>query len=185
MSTLEVKAIQAPTGYDLQMPAGHILQVVSSTFTGRANGTQTTPTKAHADCGVNITPISTSSKILITVHAHMSSSGNKHSTLHLYRDSSELSGAIGSETGGNIRSATGTGYHSSSDLSSHHNLVIRAISTQFLDSPSSTSSLEYSYRVRSRESGYEWTLNRPTSSSTTDNAIMAPISTITLMEVAG
>ena len=31
MSTLEVKAIQAPTGYDLQMPAGHILQVVNLT----------------------------------------------------------------------------------------------------------------------------------------------------------
>ena len=30
MSTLEVKAIQAPTGYDLQMPAGHIVQVVST-----------------------------------------------------------------------------------------------------------------------------------------------------------
>ncbi len=32
MSTLEVKAIQAPTGYDLDMPAGHIVQVVSSTL---------------------------------------------------------------------------------------------------------------------------------------------------------
>ena len=27
MSTLEVKAIQAPSGFDLQMPAGHIVQV--------------------------------------------------------------------------------------------------------------------------------------------------------------
>jgi len=185
MSTLEVKAIQAPSGFDLQMPAGHILQTVSSTFTGTATGTQTTPTKAHADCGVNITPISTSSKILITVHAHMSSNGNKHATLHLYRDSSELSGAIGSETGGHIRSATGTGYHSSSDLPNHHTIEQRAISTQFLDSPSSTSSLEYSYRVRARTSGSDWTLNRAYSTSTTDDALMAPISTITIMEIAG
>ena len=28
MSTLEVKAIQAPSGFDLDMPAGHIVQVV-------------------------------------------------------------------------------------------------------------------------------------------------------------
>ena len=30
MSTLEVKAIQAPTGYDLQMPAGAYLQVLQN-----------------------------------------------------------------------------------------------------------------------------------------------------------
>ena len=29
MSTLEVKAIQAPSGFDLDMPAGHIVQVKS------------------------------------------------------------------------------------------------------------------------------------------------------------
>ena len=27
MSTLEVKGIQAPAGFDLDMPAGHIIQV--------------------------------------------------------------------------------------------------------------------------------------------------------------
>ena len=35
MSTLEVKAIQAPSGYNLAMPAGHILQTVQAT-TGTA-----------------------------------------------------------------------------------------------------------------------------------------------------
>ena len=29
MSTLKVKGISAPTGYNLQMPAGHIVQVVN------------------------------------------------------------------------------------------------------------------------------------------------------------
>ena len=46
MSTLEVKAIQAPTGYDLVMPAGHILQVVhglSQTIV------TTTSNSAHAE----------------------------------------------------------------------------------------------------------------------------------------
>ena len=32
MSTLEVKAIQAPSGFDLQMPAGAVLQVVNMTY---------------------------------------------------------------------------------------------------------------------------------------------------------
>jgi hypothetical protein len=33
MSTLEVKGIQAPAGYKLAMPAGHILQVVTTQYT--------------------------------------------------------------------------------------------------------------------------------------------------------
>ena len=30
MSTLEVKGIQAPAGYNLAMPAGHIVQTVNT-----------------------------------------------------------------------------------------------------------------------------------------------------------
>ena len=39
MSTLEVKAIQAPTGFDLQMPAGHIVQTVQSTYATQTSST--------------------------------------------------------------------------------------------------------------------------------------------------
>ncbi len=184
MSTLEVKAIQAPSGFDLQMPAGHIVQVVSSTFTGTATGTQTTPTLPHADCSVSITPKKSTNKILITVHTHIMSNGNKHATVHLYKDSSELSGAKGASTAGNIRSATGSGYHSSSDLSLHGDLVMRPASMQFLDTAGSTSSIAYSFRARARSSGNNWFINRANSSSTSDDALMAPISTITVMEVA-
>ena len=41
MSTLEVKAIQAPSGFDLQMPAGHIMQVVSADYVTEGNSTST------------------------------------------------------------------------------------------------------------------------------------------------
>ena len=183
MSTLEVKAIQAPTGFDLDMPAGYIVQVVSSTFSGIATGTQTTPALPHADCSVSITPKKSTNKILISVHTHIISNGNKHATIHFYKDSSELSGAIGDATGGNIRSATGSGYHSSSDLPNHNDLVMRPASMQFLDTAGSTSSIAYSYRARARSSGNTWYINRAPKDSTTDDAIMAPISTITVMEV--
>ena len=63
------------------MPTGSVLQVASSTFTGTATGTQATPTLPHADCSVSITPTSSSSKILITVHSHIVSNRNKHLTL--------------------------------------------------------------------------------------------------------
>ena len=183
MSTLEVKAIQAPSGFELEMPTGHIVQVVSSTFSGIATGTQTTPTLPHADCSVSITPKKSTNKILISVHTHIISNGNKHATIHFYKDSSELSGAIGDATGGNIRSATGSGYHSSSDLPNHNDLVMRPASMQFLDTAGSTNSIAYSYRARSRSSGNTWYINRAAKDSLTDDAIMAPISTITIMEV--
>ena len=41
MSTLTVKSIAAPVGYDLQMPAGHILQVLSATKTDTFTTTST------------------------------------------------------------------------------------------------------------------------------------------------
>ena len=63
MSTLEVKAIQAPTGFDLQMPAGHIVQTVQSTY-----ATQTSSTSSSfvaTGLTASITPSSTANKILI------------------------------------------------------------------------------------------------------------------------
>ncbi len=66
MSTLEVKAIQAPTGYDLQMPAGHILQVVYAA--GSSSSVAVSPASSGFSDGpleISITPTSTSNKILV------------------------------------------------------------------------------------------------------------------------
>ena len=67
MSTLEVKAIQAPTGYDLQMPAGHILQVVEGSST---TDVTITSTGTWTDTGLTatITPKFNNSKILVIQH---------------------------------------------------------------------------------------------------------------------
>jgi len=66
MSTLEVKAIQAPTGYDLQMPAGHILQTVTQTYSTPTSINSTSFTSTGLT--KSITPTSTSSKILVIVN---------------------------------------------------------------------------------------------------------------------
>ena len=84
---------------------------------------------------------------------------------------------------GSAQMPTGSGYHSSSDLPNHAELVMRPASMQFLDTAGSTNSIAYSYRARSRSSGNSWYVNRAPKDSTTDDAIMAPISTITVMEV--
>ena len=65
MSTLTVKAIEAPTGYDLQMPAGATLQVVM----GEYSTTTTSTSGSTSDTGLSatITPKFNTSKILVLV----------------------------------------------------------------------------------------------------------------------
>ena len=64
MSTLKVKGISAPTGYDLQMPAGAILQVVRGTTSSNVDVSSNSP----QDLGLSatITPKFSNSKIYIT-----------------------------------------------------------------------------------------------------------------------
>ena len=54
MSTLEVKAIQAPTGYDLQMPAGHIVQVVQTTDSTNYSTTSTSYTQGPQSASITL-----------------------------------------------------------------------------------------------------------------------------------
>jgi len=63
MSTLEVKAIQAPSGFDLDMPAGHSVQVVA--FDTPTRTTTTSTSYVTANTGISFTPKFASSKILI------------------------------------------------------------------------------------------------------------------------
>jgi len=132
MSTLEVKAIAAPTGYDLQMPAGHILQTKQSgtfdtlTFTSTNTWTDTNMSLA-------ITPSTTSNKILISVtqplRVYGSSNAVQRGALRLLRGSTVIWNT--SEEKEQIQNR---------DAGTQHN----AFATIFqLDSPSTTSSVTY------------------------------------------
>jgi len=128
MSTLTVKAIEAPTGFDLVMPAGHILQVVSVT-----NGTQETTTDssnfvAHSGLVASITPSSTSSKIFVTTSfSYGTPTGTNNFNATIYRGSTNL---------GHSTAGFGTMFGGSSYVHGHTSL-------QILDSPSTTSSTTY------------------------------------------
>jgi len=86
MSTLEVKAIQAPSGYNLDMPTGHIIQVVKGT-----DSTQTSIASAstYVDIGLQaaITPKFSSSNILIFFNVGAKLHANDGYTVRLLRDS--------------------------------------------------------------------------------------------------
>ena len=66
MSTLEVKAIQAPSGFDLDMPAGHIVQVksVRGNFTGDISTSSTSYSELHTSLRNTFTPKFSNSTII-------------------------------------------------------------------------------------------------------------------------
>jgi hypothetical protein len=86
MSTLEVKAIAAPAGFNLDMPAGHIVQVVKAT-----DSTQTSIASAstYVDIGLQatITPKFSSSNILILFNVGAKLHSNDGYKLRILRGS--------------------------------------------------------------------------------------------------
>ena len=157
MSTLTVKAIAAPVGYDLAMPAGHILQVVQGS---NGDSVSTTSTSWVASTlTATITPSSTSSKILVHYSTNTYGADGAQGASTIYRDSTELTGHSNGCTYSWKDGARGFSPHIGS----------------WLDSPSSTSALVYKIYFRSVNTNQ---VDLPTEHDTT-------FSSITLMEVAG
>ena len=158
MSTLEVKAIQAPTGYDLDMPAGHIVQVVSASD---ATETETT-SSSYIDTTLTatITPKFASSKILVLVSQNgiSKAAGNGGVYGQLLRGSTVLA-VLG----------LNTAYTNTSE----QNRIGAGWSSSYLDSPSTTSATTYKTQFKA--------FNGVTAAVQASGAI----STITLLEVAG
>jgi hypothetical protein len=136
MSTLEVKAIQAPTGYDLQMPAGHIIQTVSADV-----GTYTTSTAqswVDTNSSLAITPKFASSKIIcqFTFGISMWGGARLYGGVQLVRNSTVISG--GATETINFR-----------DLYDDYEALI-PVAMNFVDSPNTTSSTTYKIQIYAR-----------------------------------
>jgi len=103
MSTLEVKAIQAPSGYNLQMPAGNIVQVVNVQTGADAAGTATISldnsipqkTEGVEVMTLAITPKSATNKLKIDVVCFASSTVANRIVGSLFQDSTANALAAG------------------------------------------------------------------------------------------
>ena len=148
---------------------GKIGQVVSTTKTDGFSTSSTSVTDVTG-LSVSITPTSTSSKVLILVDGNVSeSSQTSEGAMKLFRDSTEI-------CKGTNGSASNIGFdnmrrNSGSDES-------KKFAMNFLDSPSSTSSV--TYKIAVKVGGGTWYINRTGSS---DNSSL--VSTITVMEILG
>ena len=160
------------------LPAGSILQVVSTTKTDSFSASvgATPAVVAVTGLSATITPSSTSSKILVMVTSAINSTNSNFFKAVLYKDGSP-SGFIG-DTASN-RHRTSIGINGGVSASSETN-----VSLTFLDSPNTTSAITYDLRVGTTSFSDTVYVNR--SQTDTDvNSFSRSASSITLMEVAG
>ena len=165
-----------------KLPVGSVLQVVSTTKTDTASGSNLMSSGSWANVlQASITPTSSSSKILIIYSIEFGSSslsgGDSTVVARLVRGSTAI--CIG-DTGG-TRNRVTNGQRWPSGRTDFYG----TFSQNFLDSPATTSSTTYSVQLAVRGAGSgTWYCNRSSDDyDGTEGSRSA--STITLMEIAG
>jgi hypothetical protein len=152
--------------------SGTVLQVQSTTVTAQTASTSSSAWADITGLSVSITPKSSTSKVFVMVNMEVGGNGSADDTHYgLYRDSTIL----GQGSGGS-NNATMV-YRFNYDGAGYQTYQIANLSTNYLDSPASTSSLTYKMRWWTRVGTIY--LNRRG-----DTAVGAS-STITVMEIAG
>ena len=153
---------------------GKVLQVVSTTKTDTFSHQAETAVDITG-MTATITPATTSSKILIMVHLALGSSGGlANQSIQLFRDSTQI--ALGDASGNWIRGMFEPQQRHTSQYEGWTE------SSQFLDSPSTTSATTYKLTLASTSGSKVFYLNmNGGAGSGTDDT--RAISTITLMEI--
>ena len=162
MSTLELKELSHPSGevikiasgktLDLKtqgsvtMPTGSVLQVVSTTKTDTWTYNGSTAFQDVTGLAASITPISTSSKILIQVNINVSSN-RRYAATRVLRGSTQVGGGTASGSRPSVSMSTGSNQDEPTQ-----GYVSRNGSTSFLDSPNTTSATTYKVQVGNTES---------------------------------
>jgi hypothetical protein len=186
MSTLRVNQISARTGTgNVQVTGGKIvspgsvLQVVSTTFTGiwSAGGSSTT-FYTVSDLNTNITPVSATSKILISATLNIGSSYWEIQGRFLRGGT-----AIGLGTQRGARSAC-TFLDNRYEAASSVRNSWGAVSAQFLDSPATTAPVTYGVALNGYSSSTVGVNYNPYTDPNDPDYFGCPISTLTLTEIA-
>ena len=157
--------------YGSGIPAGTVLQVKNTLMGDALNFTPTSQTWTDiAGLSVQITPSSSSNKILVFASVHGVTLQNVVGFLRTYRDNVAV--GIGNTSGS--RSTISGAIKETTSYDIQHS------SWNFIDSPSTTDQITYKIQVYSNGTVY---INRP--STTADNwSVGVTVSSITLMEIA-
>ena len=165
---LEVSAI---TGADL--PAGSVLQIKQDVKTDK----QVVASYAYVDVlSLDITPSSTSSKILVNFSLSVGvAGGGEGAHIKIMRGSTQI--GFGDARGNRQRAFAVCGELPSDD-------AMALASGMYLDSPSSTSAITYKIAVHGWSGSHPININCSGSDSNSAN-FSTTVSTITLQEIAG
>lgn len=190
LTKLNNQSIAALTDFNLSaddLPAGSVLQVVSSLSNVLITGTNADASwLALSGLEATIIPISSSSKVLVTVHigkasnaAGNTSTGDRQINFKITRGSTDI--GLGQTWGNRMRATFGVidGPHHSAGRGGS------SASYQILDTPATTSAVTYKV-YGAGHAGEVWSVNRPAEDENTGDAPQATTtSTITLTEIAG
>ena len=156
------------------LPSGTVLQVVSATKTDKFTHSSTTFATVTG-LTVDITPVSTSSKILVTINVQGSQDVNANDGfVAIYRDSTPI--GVGETDGNRTRNSfmlqsSAAGWAESGSMTT-------------LDSPSTTSQITYSVKVAAKNASTIF-INRSENNSDATSGAGSMASSITVMEIAG
>lgn len=173
------KIKNASLGSDVS--TGKVLQVVSTTKTDAFTATTGTPASPIDVTGfsLNITPTSTSSKILVRASLNYGGNNNVYGAFYFLRGSTHLVRSTAVTGSNQIKAAIAV--HGDN---SNFQYGLQSAQFEFLDSPASTSQLTYKMQMSSHNGSTTFYLNRPH-----DNAnasyVTGGTSTFTLIEIAG
>tara|TARA_A100001391_G_C4906880_1_gene235276 strand:- start:96 stop:635 length:540 start_codon:yes stop_codon:yes gene_type:complete len=178
MSTLKVNSI-IPTAGVPTGGGGGIIQTVQTVKTSQFVYIGADTWVAITGLTANITPTSTSSKIMIDVMIGTQSAwqDNYGIQYRVYRGGSVITGAIGDTNGGQTRCLAASRNYANSNYQS--------VIMKYMDSPSSTSQQTYAVYGLLEDGGDRLVVNSSGGYLTTTNDdVPTAISTITLSEVS-
>jgi hypothetical protein len=164
-------------GSEVGGSSGKVLQVVSTTHTdiaATASGGSSDWTVTSYD--VDITPSSTSSKILVTIAATVGTSNEDSTASIAIKRTTPSATLLGIGDADGSRQRIGSGAHSRDSSTSN-------VTVQYLDSPNTISECTYALAIRARN-GYVTYINRSGSDANAQYRDRGA-TTITVMEIAG
>jgi hypothetical protein len=153
------------------MPAGHVIQTAQTLKTDVFSTSSTSFTDITG-LSVDITPKFSTSKVLVSYHVTIGRSSQSQSTIQLVRQVSSSDTIINPVA---YNQGTSMQYTGSSDAGWDREVM----SYQFLDSPSTTSTVNYRLRTHFYSSSYIQYVNRCHNSANATGS-----STLTVQEIA-
>ena len=180
------------SNFNSSLPAGHVLQVVQTmkkdlfTTTVYSGQGYTLITGLAA----TITPISSTSKILVMANIVGSCTRGKWSGIRLYKDSAAVTDAI-STTATWGSAPTDDGHKTNNNFitigynpdNTHGDNIAYSQSGQYLDTGGSSSAITYDLRICGRENGTTSYINKGVIAEDSD-ATIGGVSTLTLTEIS-